>query len=170
MGHFPPCYSTMLFSHVNTAYTVFSIKLIYNLNTLCLNGTLFCVDFMDVTMGDEPLFSHVNTAYTVFIIKLIYNLTTLCLNGTLFCVDFMDVTMGDVPLFSHVNTAYTVFIIKLIYNLTTLCLNGTLSCVDFIMDVILGDIPLKVGRSFMITITKFTQGNVIFKRSVFRLY
>ena len=104
------------------------------------------------------LFPHVNTAYTVFSIKLIYNLTTLCLNGTL-----------SAMLFYHVNTAYTVFNIKLIYNLNTLYLNGTLSCVDFIMDVILGDIPLKVGRSF-ITITKFTQGNVIFKRSVFRLY
>ena len=29
-------------------------------------------------------------------------------------------------------------------NLTTLCLNGTLSRVDF-MDVIMGDIPLKVS-------------------------
>ena len=52
---------------------------IYNLTTLCLNGILSCVDFMDVIMRDIP----------------IYNLTTLCLNGTLPCVDFMDVTMGD---------------------------------------------------------------------------
>ena len=40
---------------VNTACrpTIFSIKLlyIYNLTTLCLNGTLSCVDFMDVAMG-----------------------------------------------------------------------------------------------------------------------
>ena len=27
---------------------------IYNLTTLCLNGTLTCVDYMDVTMGDIP--------------------------------------------------------------------------------------------------------------------
>ena len=54
---------------------------IYNLTTLCLNGSLSYVDFMDVIMGDIP----------------IYNLTTLCLNGTLPCVDFMDVTMGDLP-------------------------------------------------------------------------
>ena len=40
---------------------------IYNLTTLCLNGTLSCVDFMDVIMGDIP----------------IDNLTTLCLTGTL---------------------------------------------------------------------------------------
>ena len=66
---------------------------IYNLTTLCLNGTLQCVDFMDVIMGDRPLFSHVNTAYTI--VKLLYNLTTLCLNGTLQCVDVMDVIMGD---------------------------------------------------------------------------
>ena len=37
---------------VNTAYTMFSIKLLYNnLTTLCLNGTLPGVDFMDVTMS-----------------------------------------------------------------------------------------------------------------------
>ena len=29
---------------------------IYNLTTLCLNGTLPCVDFMDVIMGDIPIF------------------------------------------------------------------------------------------------------------------
>ena len=27
---------------------------IYNLNTLCLNGTLSCIDFMDVVMADIP--------------------------------------------------------------------------------------------------------------------
>ena len=46
----------------------------------CLNGTLSCVDFRDVIMGDIP----------------IYNLTTLCLNGTLPCVAFMDVIVGDI--------------------------------------------------------------------------
>ena len=61
-----------LFPHVNTAYTIFTINAIYNLTTLCLNGTLPCVDFMDVTMGDIPLFPHVNTAYTIFTIKLLY--------------------------------------------------------------------------------------------------
>ena len=32
---------------------------IYNLTTLCLNGTLPCVDFMDVIMGDigRPTYS-----------------------------------------------------------------------------------------------------------------
>ena len=57
-------------------------RYIYNLTTVCLNGTLPCVDFMDVIMGDIP----------------IYNLTALCLNGTLPCVDFMDVIMGDIPI------------------------------------------------------------------------
>ena len=26
---------------------------LYNLTTLCLNGTLSCVDFVDVIMGDD---------------------------------------------------------------------------------------------------------------------
>ena len=38
------------------------------ITTLCLNGTLPCVDFMDVSMGDIPY------------------ITTLCLNGTLPCM------------------------------------------------------------------------------------
>ena len=33
---------------------------IYNLTTLCLNGTLPCVDFMDVTMGDIPIYNLTN--------------------------------------------------------------------------------------------------------------
>ena len=72
---------TRLVPHVNTASTrpIFSVKLLNNQTTLCLNGTLPCVDFMDVTMGDIPY------------------ITTLCLTGTLPCVDFMDVTMGDMP-------------------------------------------------------------------------
>ena len=49
------------------------------ITTLCLNGTLPCVDFMDVIMGHIPY------------------ITTLCLNGTLPCVDFMDVIMGHIP-------------------------------------------------------------------------
>ena len=73
----------------STLYIVFNIAKVggphkaatCNLTTLCLNGTLSCVDFMDVIMGDIP----------------IYNLTTLCLNGALPCVDFMDVIMGDIP-------------------------------------------------------------------------
>ena len=41
-------------THVNTAYTAFSIKMLYNnLITLCLNGTLLGVDFMDVIIGDH---------------------------------------------------------------------------------------------------------------------
>ena len=56
---------------------------IYNLTTVCLNGTLQGVEFMDVIMGDT-----------------VYNLTTLCLNGTLPCVDFMDVIMGDIPIYN----------------------------------------------------------------------
>ena len=51
------------------------------------SGTLSCVDFMDVVMGDIPLLPHVNTTC--------YNLTTLCLNGALPCVGFRDVIMGD---------------------------------------------------------------------------
>ena len=53
------------------------------ITTLCLNGTLPCVDFMDVTMGG------------------ITYITSLCLNGTFPCVDFMDVTMGDIPLYLY---------------------------------------------------------------------
>ena len=51
MGHIP------LFPHVNTAYTIYLAVAfaIYNLTTLCLNGTLPCVDFMDVIMGDIDL-------------------------------------------------------------------------------------------------------------------
>ena len=46
----------LLFVHVNNPYTILSIKLLYihNITTLCLNGTLSCVDFMDVIMGDIP--------------------------------------------------------------------------------------------------------------------
>ena len=54
-----------------------------NLTTLCLNGTVPCVDFMDVTMGDIPY------------------ITTLCLNGTVPCVDFMEVIVGDIPIYNH---------------------------------------------------------------------
>ena len=53
------------------------------ITTLCLNGTLPCVDFMDVILGDIPY------------------ITTLCLNGTLPCVDFMDVIMADIPIYNH---------------------------------------------------------------------
>ena len=38
--------------HVNTADTICAI---YNIATLCLNGTLSCVDFMAVIMGDIPI-------------------------------------------------------------------------------------------------------------------
>ena len=57
--------------HGNTTY-IYHKAAIYNLTTLCLNGTPPCVDFMDVIMGDIPLFPHVNTAYTIFTIKLLY--------------------------------------------------------------------------------------------------
>ena len=59
---------------------------------MCLNGTLPCVDFMDVIMGDIPY------------------ITTLCLNGTLPCVDFMAVTMGDIPLIGANNRSSSVLI------------------------------------------------------------
>ena len=52
------------------------------ISTLCLNGTLPCVDFMDVIMGDIPY------------------ITTLCLNGTLACVDVWAevwVSVGTLP-------------------------------------------------------------------------
>ena len=55
-----------------TLHHIFHKAAIYNLTTLCLNGTLPCVHFMDVTMGDIPLFHHVNTTYTIFNIKLLY--------------------------------------------------------------------------------------------------
>ena len=39
-------------------YYIFSIKLRYNLTTLCLNRTLSCFDFMDVQItGDLPKLS-----------------------------------------------------------------------------------------------------------------
>ena len=54
------CTNMRLFLYVNTAHTIFSIKLLhYNLATL-LNGTLSCVDFMGVTMGDIT-----NTLFTL---------------------------------------------------------------------------------------------------------
>ena len=62
----------------------------YILNTLCLNGTLSCVDFMDVIMGDTPL----------------YNLTRLFLNGTLSCVDSTAVIMGYIPLHNLTTCAF----------------------------------------------------------------
>ena len=61
-----------LFPHVNSLYYIYHKAVIYNLTTLCLNGTLPWVDFMDVIMGDIPLFPHVNTTYTIFTIKLLY--------------------------------------------------------------------------------------------------
>ena len=39
---------------VNTTYTIFSIEVLYNLATLCLNGPLSCVDIVDVITGDIP--------------------------------------------------------------------------------------------------------------------
>ena len=51
------------------------------ITTLCLNGTLSRVDFLDVIMGDIPY------------------ITTLCLNGALSRVDFLDVIMGDIHTF-----------------------------------------------------------------------
>ena len=41
----------LLFPHVNTACTICS-TVIYNINILCLNRRLPCVDFMDVIMRD----------------------------------------------------------------------------------------------------------------------
>ena len=43
-----------IFLHVNT-YSITRLYSYYNLTTLCLNGTLPCVVFMDVTMGDIPM-------------------------------------------------------------------------------------------------------------------
>ena len=125
-------YSPMLTPPIYLTQSCYSLQ-------MCLNGTLQCVDFMDVIMGDIPLFPHVNAAY-IFNTKLLY--LTMCLNGTLQCVDFMDVIMGDIPLFSHVNTTYTIFNTKSLYQ-TTLYLNGTRSwCVEF-MDVFMGDMQFQ---------------------------
>ena len=44
-----------IFPHVYTAYTIFSIKVLYNLATLCLSATFSCVDFKNVIMGDIPV-------------------------------------------------------------------------------------------------------------------
>ena len=52
-----------LFLHVNTADTIFSIKVLYNLTTLCL--TLPCVEFMDVIIRD---------IYDYFILVLFENI------------------------------------------------------------------------------------------------
>ena len=45
----------------------------------------------------------------------------------------------------HIYTAVYIQDIADIYNVTTLCLNWTLPCVDF-MDVIMGDIPVTLGK------------------------
>ena len=37
----------------------------YNLTTLCLNGTLPCVDFMDVIMGDRPVLAILSSMLTL---------------------------------------------------------------------------------------------------------
>ena len=101
-------FSSGLFPHVNTAYIIFIIKLLlYNLTTLCLNGTLPCVYFIDVIIGDiPPKYPHMQNGYSPMLNRL-YNLTTLCLNETLPCVEFIDVIMGDIPfsLSSSVNCA-----------------------------------------------------------------
>ena len=52
--HFCPTLLATFWGY-SPAYTIFSITgAIYNLTTLYLNGTLGCVDFMDVTMGYIP--------------------------------------------------------------------------------------------------------------------
>ena len=65
---------------------------------LCLNGTLSCVDFMDVTMGD--IYNHTvfewDTVLISWMLPWEIYITILCLDGTLLCVDFVDVTMGDI--------------------------------------------------------------------------
>ena len=43
-----------LFPHGNTAYTIFSVKVLYIASPNCLNGRLSCVNFVDVIMGDIP--------------------------------------------------------------------------------------------------------------------
>ena len=113
------------------------------ITTLCLNGTLPCVDFTDVIMGNTPY------------------ITTLCLNGTLPCVDFTDVIMGNTPYITTLCLSVTLpcvdFTDVIMGNtpyITTLCLSVTLPCVDF-MGVIMGDIPfegVKLSR------TPFPQG------------
>ena len=43
---------SLVIPHVNTIHLYILItKLLYNLTTLCLNGTLPCVDFMDIYNG-----------------------------------------------------------------------------------------------------------------------
>ena len=74
-----------LFAHANIAYTIFTNLIsigcyiyccyiyMYNLTTLCLNGTLPCVDFMDVIMGDLP-----STAETLCMLRPFNVAETLC--------------------------------------------------------------------------------------------
>ena len=47
-------FQTGLFPHVNTAYNYLAESYYDNLTTLCLNGTLSGLEFMDVFMGDTP--------------------------------------------------------------------------------------------------------------------
>ena len=68
-----PKYATVS-PHVNTTYTVFSIKL-YNLTILCLNGTLPCVDFMEVIVGDIPF-------QTINVLKVIYTFRPVLITST----------------------------------------------------------------------------------------
>ena len=98
--------SCRLVHHVNTASSIFSTKqlYLYILTTLCLNGNLSCVDFMDVITGDISYITTLCLNGTLPCVDFmdvitgdISYITTLCLNGTLPCVDFMDVITGDIP-------------------------------------------------------------------------
>ena len=60
-----PGYSPML---TPPRYYIYHKAAIYNLTTLCLNGTLPCVDFMDVIMGDMYRYSPMLTAPILYLV------------------------------------------------------------------------------------------------------
>ena len=43
-----------LYTHISIACTIISIRLLYNLATVCLKWAFSCVDYIDVIMGDIP--------------------------------------------------------------------------------------------------------------------
>ena len=181
---------------INTAYTIFNNAVIYNLTTLCLNGTLPCVDFMDVIMGDIPRIdtysarpNEVKYFHTIFLgVILFCNYTVETIQNS----KQISLTTLNLPLYHTHNYGNLNIKLKVIYSINvpqitppTLCLSVTLPCADF-MDFTMGsvqnsalhlpvDLPPRAGLpvsgiSPMITSMKSTHESVPLKHNVIRLY
>ena len=91
-----------LFPYVNIAFTIYLA--IYNLTTLGLNGTLSCVDLMDIIRGDIPTAPTPCKSWCVGGGQdRVWHGTDIypnhsSLNGALSCVVFMYVLMGIYPI------------------------------------------------------------------------